>query len=206
MADQELNSAAAKAALSLAAEMPWSKVTLSAVAERAELPLTEFYNKVSRENLLDLIDAELDLACASEPVEADATLRERIFDVAMLRFEVMEDHREALLNIRNSWKLKPLARLQAAKRRTRTAKWVLTCANADFAGVSARSVLLSGILFRAEQAWEKETSADFSRTMAQLDRDLRDVDAFVGRVKKFTGSRSSKKTDEASESMQASSS
>ena len=205
MTDQELKTAAAKAALELAAEMPWPNVTVSAVAERAGVPLSDFYNKIIRETLLELIDEQLDLACATETVSDDDTLRERIFDVAMLRFEAMEDHRTALLNIRKSWKMKPVARLQAARRRTKTARWVLTCAKADFAGASARAVLLSGILFRAEQAWEQETSADFSKTMSQLDRDLRDIDAFVRRVKSFSGTFPFRKTDEASDDLQASS-
>lgn len=194
---QDLKKAAADAALSLAAEMPWSDVTLPAVAERAGVPLADFYGEITRNTLLALIDEKLDKACASEPIEADATLRERIFDVAMLRFEAMEDHREALLSIRKSWKLKPAPRLEAAKRRTRTAKWILTCAEADPAGLSAKAVILSGILFRAEQAWEKEDSADFSRTMAQLDRDLRDIDDFVGKVSRFSIIPQRKKKDEA---------
>lgn len=185
MEKTELKAKAVEAALALAATKPWGKVSLAEIARSADLPLADFYGTLDKEGVLSAIDEMLDMACAAEPVSSDDMLRERIFDVAMLRFEAMEDHRTALLSIRHSWKLKPLARLKAAKRRTKTARWVLTCAEADFAGVGPRSLLLSGILFRAENAWEKEDSPDFTRTMAQLDRDLRDVDDFARRLKGF---------------------
>ena len=99
----------------------------------------------------------------------------------------MENHRDAILSIRKSWMFDPVRRIQAAARRTRTARWILTCAEEDGPSLSARAVILSGILFRAEEAWEKETSPDFTRTMSQLDRDLRSVSDFADQILDFTG-------------------
>lgn len=180
--DIDLKTRAAEAALALASDRSWHKVTLSAVADRCGVSLDQFYGEASSASLIDLIDEYFDRACAGDSVADEASLRERIFDVAMLRFEVLEDHRVAVRNIRNSWKRRPLARLDAARRRTRTADWILTCVGDDPAGQTARAVVLSGILFRAEEAWENETSPDFTRTMSQLDRDLRDIDAFLRRM------------------------
>ncbi len=193
----ELKMKAAEAALSLASERPWSEVTLSDVADRADIELAAFYGKLDLEDIVTAIDELLDVNVASERQDGEETLRERIFDAAMLRFEAMEDHRAALLSIRKSWKRQPVARLKAAKRRVKTAHWILTCAKADFAGVSARALVLSGILFRAENAWEKEDSPDFTRTMAQLDRDLRDVEDFARKMKGF-GKTGPRKGDDAS--------
>lgn len=195
MEKAELRSRAVEAALKLAAETPWDKISLAEIARKADLPLDNFYGELDKDGILSAIDRMLDKACSAEPVSSEDKLRERIFDAAMLRFEAMEEHRAALLSIRKSWKFKPAARLKAAKRRLRTAKWVLTCAEADFEGLAARSLLLAGILFRAENAWEKEDSADFTRTMSQLDRDLRDVDAFAKRVKGVISPKKREKQD-----------
>lgn len=188
MTDADFVDRAVDAALQLASEKSWNDISLAEIARKAELDLIEFYGELDMDDILAAIDRRFDLACSSEPVSADDKLKDRIFDVIMLRFEAMEDHRAALTSIRNGWKHNPVERLKAAKRRTRTARWVLTCAEADFAGAGPRAVLLSGILSRVESAWEKEDSPDFTRTMAQLDRDLRDVNDFAGRIRKFTSS------------------
>lgn len=175
------------AALGLAAEKDWAEISLAEIARACHKTLADFYGEVDKDGLMDELDQRLDKACCTEPVDSGATLRERVFDVAMLRFEAMEDHRDAILSMRNSWKRDPARRLKAAKRRLRTARWILTCAEADGPALASRSVLLSAILFRAEEAWSKETSPDFTRTMAQLDRDLRDANQFAERLASFGG-------------------
>ena len=173
------------AALHLAASKPWDEISLAEIARESNKTLSDFYGEIDKNGLVDELDKRLDKACSSEPVDPEDTLRERVFEASMLRFEAMEVHRDAVLSIRNSWTYDPVRRLKAASRRTRTARWILTCAEADGAGLSARSLLLSGILFRAEEAWAKEKDADSTRTMSQLDRDLRDVSDFAERVKGF---------------------
>lgn len=195
MTDTKLADRAVDAALRLASEKSWDDVSLAEIAREAQLDLADFYGELDIDAVLSAIDRRFDLACSSEPVSTDDKLKDRIFEVTMLRFEAMEDHRAALMSIRKSWKYNPVERLKAAKRRTRTARWILTCAEADFAGAGPRAVLLSGILSRAEAAWEKEDSPDFTRTMAHLDRDLRDVNDFAGRIKKFTSSFKAKKKE-----------
>lgn len=178
---------ALEVALKLAAEKPWNSISLAEIARAANKTLADFYGEIDKDGLVDELDKRLDKACCSEPIEPEASLRERIFEASMLRFEAMEDHRDAILSIRKSWMLDPVRRFKAAARRTRTARWILTCAEEDGPALSARAVILSGILFRAEEAWEKETSPDFTRTMSQLDRDLRSVTEFADQIRDFTG-------------------
>ncbi len=182
-----LQTAAIDAALTLASEKDWEEVTLSQIAQAAGKPLDAFYGEIDRGTLVDLIDQRLDRACSSEAADLETSLRERVFEAAMLRFEAMEDHRSALLSIRRSWKDAPAARLAAARRRGRTAKWVLTCAGEDGPGLTARSALLTGILTRAETAWERDAHGDFTRTMSTLDRDLRRVGDWAKQVKSVLG-------------------
>ena len=178
---------ALEAALNLAAEKPWNTISLAEIARACNKSLSDFYGEIDKHTLVEELDSRLDKACSAEPVDPDGTLRERLFDVAMLRFEEMEPKRAAILSIRKSWMQDPLRRLAAAKRRVKTAKWILTCAEEDGPLLGPRAVILSGILFRAEDAWAKETSADFTQTVSQLDRDLRSVSEFADRISSFSG-------------------
>ncbi|MAI89339.1 hypothetical protein [Ponticaulis sp.] len=182
------------AAFALAAEKPWKDITLAQIAGQAGVSMSDLYELGSKTTLLSEIDGWLDRACGAEPVDMEETPRERIFDIAMLRFEAMEDHREAIMSIREGWMRRPAARALAAKRRMKTAQWVLTCAGETNPMLfKARAAVLSGILFRAEQAWAKEEGEDFTRTMAQLDRDLRDVSGWAARLSDFPFRKKDKK-------------
>ena len=175
---------AAKAVLSLAGEMAFSDITLPKLADCMDRPVSDFLNLP---NFNALIVDYLDRACASEPVDETESLRERLFDIAMLRFEAMEDHRDGAMAWQDSWLMNPLKRAKAAKRRVKSARWILTLAGEkQDVFLKPKSVVLSGILFRAEQAWRKEEGEDFTRTMAQLDRDLRDIDSWVERFSAFS--------------------
>ncbi len=173
------------AALTLAAEKPWNSISLAEIARACNKTLSDFYGEIDKQGLVEELDRRLDKACSAEPVDPEGSPRERVFDVAMLRFEAMEPNRAAILSIRKSWMQDPLRRLAAAKRRLDTAKWILTCAEEDGPLLGPRAAILSGILFRAEEAWTKETGTDFSQTMSQLDRDLRQVSEFADRMKNF---------------------
>lgn len=175
---------AAKAVLSLAEEMAFSDITLPKLAAHLDRPVGDFLNLPSFNTLI--VDY-LDRTCASEPVDETESLRERLFDIAMLRFEAMEDHRDGAMAWQDSWLMHPLKRVEAAKRRVKSARWILALAGEKqdiFLG--PKSVVLSGILFRAEQEWRKEEGEDFTRTMAQLDRDLRDIDGWAERFSSFS--------------------
>lgn len=179
--DAHFDQAAAEALLELAVEMPWSEITLSVLANRMDRPVSDFLGLTSFD---ELIEAYLDRACGAEEVDDTETLRERLFDIAMLRFEAMENHRQGIMAWQESWLRNPLKRARAARQRTKSARWILLLAGEpQNAALKPKSVILSGILFRAEQAWRQEEGADFSRTMAQLDRDLRDVDSWVERIR-----------------------
>lgn len=173
----------AEAALNIAALNGWKAVSVAAIKQSTELSMLDLYEYSDQESILGAVDRWLDGACASEPVDETMSLRERLFDVSMLRFEAMENHRIGLLAMREHWKTRPIKRVAAAKRRAKTSKWIFACAGATAKeSLQFQTIGFSTILFRAEQAWEKETGSDFTRTMSQLDRDLRDVDTWKARL------------------------
>lgn len=176
------------AALKLAAEHPWDELTLAEIAKEAGLELAEFHGVADKRDLAIAIEPMLDKAMSAEPADMDDPARERLFDVIMLRFEKMEEYRAGLLSLQH-WREKNPARLAVlAKARLSTARWALASAGLDSQGdlpMGMRAAGLAWILARTERAWRKETSADFSRTMAELDKQLREADERAEWVAKY---------------------
>jgi hypothetical protein len=169
---------AARAALTLAAGTRWRDLTLAQVCEAAGLTLTALYPMASPDCLIPLIDARFDRAMSGGRVEAEAVVRERLFDVIMRRFEAMETERSGVMSMLAHVAASPARQAAAFLRRQDSARWALACAGAEREGsvwlAPARRVGLALVMMQTEQAWLTEESADFSRTMQRLDKGLRD--------------------------------
>lgn len=179
-----------KAALELAATRDWADIPLADIAAKAKLPLSDFHGVASREGLVEAIDAHFDKAMSAEGMPDDASPRERLFDVIMLRFEAMEPYRAALRSIQRFrlGSLYHIARLP--KHRHASAAWALASAGLDHdtgAPASLKRIAIAFVIAEAESAWRQETSGDFALTMATLDKGLRRAEARLGQLRRFTG-------------------
>ena len=180
----------AEAALRLASENPWAELTLSEIAAEAGLELSEFHGVADKEDLARAIEPMFDKAMSAEAADVDETPRERLFDVIMLRFEEMESHRAGLLSLQHWREQNPRRLAKLAKARMDTARWALACAGLDGQSdlpIGLRAAGLAWTIARTERAWRKETSADFSRTMAELDKQLRAADERISWLSRWMG-------------------
>jgi len=181
------------ALLDLAGETAYESLTLSDIAAKAGISLSEFYGVATKQSLLEAVEPYFDKVMSSEGIDLEETPRERLFDVIMLRFEAMEAYRPGLLAIM-SWRDRQalqLAKLVAARKAS--ADWALVAAGLDDDdGVpkDLRAVALAWVIGKAERAWRKETDPGFARTMASLDRELRQMEDRASWLKRFTGRRS----------------
>ena len=177
--------AAADAALDAAAARPWAELSLRAIAEAAGVSLADLYDAArSKDDVLDAVLAEFDRAAADDlDLDADAPERERVFDVAMARFDAMERRRAGAVSILGHELDRPLGALRLWPASTRTARWLLALAGVDTSGArgQARVQGFAVILARATRAWLRDDAGDLSKTMAALDRMLRDVDGWRAR-------------------------
>jgi hypothetical protein len=100
----------------------------------------------------------------------------------MRRLEAMEDRRRGVLAWRNGLSADPTLWPEAAKRRLRTARRVLTCAGLDAEAIrDVQALGLAAIIDRAERKWVADTNSDFTRAMASLDADLRQAEEWMTR-------------------------
>lgn len=171
--------------MTLAATRPWREIALRDIAEAAGTPMTALYGVArSKDDILDAVMTRLDKE-ASEGLELDraASVRERVFDAAMARFDAMEKRRAGIVSIVREETARPLGLALMWPRVLRTARWILELAGVDTAGAvgAARTHGFALMLAHATRAWLADDAGDLSRTMATLDRALRDLEAWKER-------------------------
>lgn len=175
------------AALALAAEHSWREVTLQQIAKKAGLPLSglvedyptktaivrAFMRRIDRQ-VLDGIDADL----------ADEPARERLLDVMISRFEALAPYKDAVRSIAGAVRRDADAALTLNASAVRSQYAMMAAAGIDTDGVSgaARAQALAVIFARALRTWLRDDDPGMARTMAELDRRLRDGEKIIRRV------------------------
>lgn len=152
----------------------------------ADIELEALYGFGTIYDVIDLAHEWLDRAIL-ENYEAEPLLetqpRERLFDLIMARFEAMERQRTALLKLQDWFGGSIKYEARQVKRRIKTAKWLLFCAQlSDSSLQRARQAYLARLLRKAEAAWREDVDGDFSKTMAVLDEGLRKAENWNDRL------------------------
>mgnify|MGYP000883656183 FL=1 len=175
--------------LARAKETPWDKIALADLAGAADATLADFAAmRITKAKITHTIDRRFDRAALAtvKGVDRSETVRDRLFDAAMRRFDALEGHRGAMMSILLAEDSENAAKAARAARRLVTAAWLLEAAGIEAAGGAgvARAVGLARILRKAEAAWRLD-GADLARTMASLDQGLRDAEDFIKRAESF---------------------
>ncbi|UPT61916.1 MAG: hypothetical protein M0D54_16175 [Hyphomonadaceae bacterium JAD_PAG50586_4] len=195
--DSSIRRDLARAALSLARSAPWREVTLIRLADAAARPVSDFYGATLGE-AVDCVEEAFDRAIADATDELDPkqTVRDRLFELIMRRFEAMEPHREAVLAMEHGLDRDPTLMASAHQRHVRCARWVLAIAGMEADGMTgqARAQGLGVIIGQARAAWRGDSAGDFAKTMASLDKNLRRAEEMFGR---YAGFEAKPKADDA---------
>jgi hypothetical protein len=181
--DASARAAFARGVLKIAAGKVWRDVTIFDIAEAASVDVASLAG-LSPADAADVLDDHFDRAAAEgvTGIDAGQLPRDRIFDLCMKRFEAMEPHRAALLALEKD--RDGVAVATAYARAGRTARWLLTLAGERIDGVdgAAQVQALAVTLTRAHQAWKQDADGDFAKTMAALDKSLRQTEDWGERL------------------------
>lgn len=167
------------AAMALAAERGWSEFSMRDIAEAARLPLGQtvanfpdrlaiiaaFMRRIDAQ-VLDGLDAEL----SGEPA------RERLLDILISRFEALAPYKVAVRAIARFLSREPEAAFALRDSFRNSARAMLAGAGIESygAGGAARILGLGFVFRRALRVWLDDDDPGMARTMAELDRRLRD--------------------------------
>ncbi|MGE4312647.1 MAG: TetR family transcriptional regulator [Pseudobdellovibrionaceae bacterium] len=175
-----------RAMLSLCASIGWQGLTLTDIAEEAEIPLSRLSVYFDDKNdILIGYGRMIDKRMLEEAGEGDASLsvRDRLFDLMMERFDILNEDRTAVLSILDAIRYDPKQALYSLPHLTRSVTWMLEAAGEDTNGVKGALKVagLSGVYTHVLRAWMKDESPDMSATMASLDKALSRVESLAGR-------------------------
>lgn len=164
------------AALAIAAESGWNAVTMAAVADLADLALGDvLLFAPTRAHLLVKFMDQLDAANLKGLASSgEGSARDRLFDVVMRRFDLLNQRRDAVRAVITGVPRDPASAAMLACRVGRSAAALLGAAGISAEGLSgfARVQGLKAVMAGALRAWMTDDSADMAKTMAALDKAL----------------------------------
>ena len=178
---RDTRQAIVESALALAAGGSWAKVGLGDIAAAAGVSLAELRAHFpSRSAIVAGFIADVDrgVLVARDPEMAGRPAPERLFDVLMKRFDLLNPHKQAVAALLRSRPSDPEALPCAPLALRRSMYWMLEAADLSGAGMRGRLrvAALTALYLSAIPVWLRDDSADMAHTMAVLDRRLKRLD------------------------------
>lgn len=186
---QTIKSDVIQASLDLAAVQPWADITMRDIAQKSGHDLSV---------IIMLFDDKGDiLAARSRQVDAkvaenlhgqsmaDDSHKDRLFDVLMERFDVMNEDRAAILSIMRGLPADPKQAVLSLPFVARSMTWMLELAEIPTTGIQGalRVAGLTAVYLKVLRDWAKDDSEDMSKTMASLDKALGHAERVAGYLK-----------------------
>lgn len=166
------------AALKLAARRGWNSVTLEDIARAATLsPAQVKKNFPDTASILPALVRQTNAKTADALGKAGphGAAHDRLFEVMMARFDILQENRRAILNIMADIRRDPRPLRFLLPAETEAMRRMLTLARLTPEGPGEPLAVagLLGVYGFALCTWQRDSSPDMSKTMAALDKALR---------------------------------
>jgi AcrR family transcriptional regulator len=168
------------AVLELAPITGWRALSFSEIAAEAGVSLDEAHVAFPTKPALltGLLTRADHRVLAQGAADKDESARDRLFDVIMRRFDALRPHKQAIAAITRDLPADPVACFVTLPRFANSMAWMLEAAGLSSAGVrgAIRIKGLALIYLRTLRVWLGDDSDDQARTMATLDRNLKNAE------------------------------
>lgn len=176
MAGQKDRAKVIDALMSLAAEQPFNRIGLAAIAERAGVPLATLRDLYANKFAI-LADFSRQIDKAVLEGEADAeetTTRGRLLDLFMRRFDALAPYKAAIRRMADSCWWDPLLGLSASRMAAGSNLWLMAAAGLDTAGAvgALKAEALLVVYAEALRVWLRDEDPGLGATLAALDKAL----------------------------------
>jgi ubiquinone biosynthesis protein COQ9 len=174
MSDTEFDTALVTAAFRLAGDQGWRDINVVAAAREGGLSLVEARERFPSRAAILLRFGRLADQAALVDASTEGTVRDRLFDLLMRRFDVMQTHRAGVKALLRYLPTHPPTALLLACATKRSMRWMLQAAGIPATGARGE-VQVRGLLavwLWGIRAWERDESDDLSGTMAAVDTAL----------------------------------
>ena len=174
MTDEEFDRALVSAAFTLAADRGWAEVSVVRAARAGDLPLDRARARfIGRAHILGRFGRIADQSALAHAA-TEGVVRDRLFDVLMRRFDVLQAHRGGVVALRTFLPREPMLALSLGAAHLVSMAFMLEAAGISASGLrgTLRAKGLVAVWLRTARAWEGDESEDLSATMAALDAAL----------------------------------
>lgn len=181
---QPLKDRAVGAALTLAAKKNWGDVTMQDIAKACKCSLADLHEIFEdRQDILNAYGRQIDRHVMERVAkDPEGPERDRLFDVLMERFDVLNENRAGVQSILKSFCTAPKNAIISLPHLGRSMVWMLEVAGIDANGPrgAATALGLLGVHLYALKVWMDDDSDDMGKTMAALDRGLERAEQMAG--------------------------
>lgn len=162
-------------------------MTLAQIADRTGLNLADLQMLFAdKADILAALGRMIDQETLRNLGEGalEGTVKDRLFEVLMARFDVLQDHRPGIVALLSDLLCDPLTLGVSLPHLGRSMVWMLEAAGVETTGWAgcARVVGLVAVYLKTLQVWKEDASPDLSATMAELDRALSLAGTFAARL------------------------
>ena len=166
------------AMLALASEEAWAEVTFDQIILAAQIePAVALEYFDDKSDILVAYGRRIDAKLFAEVpnvITDEMSEREKIFDIIMERFDLINEDRTAILSILGAMKGDPKQAVMTFPHLAKSMTRVLEAAGVETNGMrgAAQVTGLVGVYLYVVKTWKEDESADLAKTMAALDKAL----------------------------------
>jgi ubiquinone biosynthesis protein COQ9 len=183
MSDSTFDTALVNAAFALGAEKGWRHVSAAAAARYAGLDLAQARHAFPNAGAILKTFGRMADAAALEHVLGDGSVRDKLFDILLRRFDFLQARRAGALALIKALPACPPLAVALLELNITSMGWLLEGAGVDATGLrgAARKRGLLLVWAYGLQAWARDESEDLSATMAAVDKALARAEGFAAR-------------------------
>jgi AcrR family transcriptional regulator len=176
------------ATMDLIAGRGWTNVALADIAAATGLSLAQLYAVFpSKLAVLDAFERRINEKTLEGGTDGGDSIRDRLFELVMRRLDALEPHRPAVRALLRDLPRDPSVMLCTAPRFLNAMRWMAESAGIETGGIGGvlRVNGLAAVYLATLRAWLDDESEDKSRTLAALDRALKQAEFFVRSIPGF---------------------
>ena len=181
------------AALVLIADKPWRSVSMEMIGEASGANLTTVYKHYPTK--LHLVSGFIErinkgLLAGHDFNDREEPERDRLTDVLMRRFELLNPNKGVVRSIIINTAYDPYSALRLLPSFSKAMAWSLEAAGLNSSGFAGliRIKVLSIIYLSTMRIWLKDESEDMSSTLSHLDQSIRRVETMLCTFEKIRNS------------------
>jgi AcrR family transcriptional regulator len=177
------------ATMELIAARGWRTLSLADIAVATGLTLAQLYAVFpSKRAVLGAFERRINEQTLSAAPGADETIRDRLFDLVMRRLDALAPHKPAIKALLRDLPWSPGLALCGGPRFLNAMRWMAESAGVETGGIGGllRVKGLAAVYLATLRAWLNDDSPDNTKTLAALDRALKQAEFFARSIPGFS--------------------